>query len=243
MFTTIKSHLAAVMAFLSILLIGVGTVGLIGMSNADERNYNLFMNEMPGAVSIGGAEMFMARERLSFDRAALNAGKPSANEAIDRGTLMRKTSDEAWTLYMALPKGPGERELAATFNEQRISLQKLLDAGYANVRANDHDRIIAATNALQVSFNEFAKTGVALRKYQFSQAQSAYDEGHATFKRFRLAGIVGILCGVFAAAYAWYSLRRKITLPIDAALSQFEFDPVQHIPFFRTPGGRQQNIP
>ena len=222
MFTTIKSRLALVMAFLSILLIGVGTIGLIGMSRANDTTADIFTNEMPSAVAVGNAEMYMARERLTFDRAALNAGTPAAEDAIGRGTIMRKTSNDAWATYSATPKGEGEKALADKFNGQRLELQKQLDAGYADVRSNDHAKIIAVANAMQVIFNDFAKSGVELRQYQFTEAKRAYDEGGDTFQRFRIAGIIAILCGVVAAAFAWYSLRNKITRPIDAALSQFE---------------------
>ncbi|MBB5446473.1 methyl-accepting chemotaxis protein-1 (serine sensor receptor) [Paraburkholderia sp. WSM4177] len=210
------------MAFLSALLVAIGTVGLIGMSRSNFTTYDLFTNEMPSAVSVGNAEMFMARERLSFDRAAMNAGTPAAEEAIGRGALMRKISDEAWATYAALPQGPGEKQLADTFNRQRLALQKLLDESYAEVRSNDHDRIIAAANAMQVAFNQFAKSGVELRKFQFEAAKTAYDEGQATFNQFRALGISAVLLGLAAAGYSWFSLRRKIARPLDTALAQFD---------------------
>ncbi|MBC8752656.1 MULTISPECIES: methyl-accepting chemotaxis protein [Paraburkholderia] len=223
MFSTIKGSLALAMAFLSALLVAIGTIGLIGMSRSDTTTYDLFTNLMPSAVSVGNAEMYMARERLSFDRAAINAGTPpSAEDAIGHGALMRKASDEAWATYAALPQGPGEKQLADTFNSQRLALQKLLDASYADVRSNDHDRITKAASAMSVAFNEFAKSGVELRKFQFEAAKAAYDEGQATFNAFRMLNIIAIFLGMAAAGYSWLSLRRKIARPLDAALAQFD---------------------
>ncbi|WP_235025127.1 methyl-accepting chemotaxis protein, partial [Caballeronia terrestris] len=210
------------MTFLSALLIAIGTIGLIGMSQSNATSHELFTNQMPSAVSVGNAEMFMARERLSFDRAALNAGTPAAEDAIGRGALMRKTSDDAWTTYSALPVEPGEKPLADAFNSQRLALQKLLDASYADIRANDHDRILKGANEMQALFTEFAKSGVELRKFQFESAKTAYEEGEAKFNRFRTLSIAAILLGVAAAAYSWVSLRRKIARPLDAALAQFD---------------------
>ncbi|AET94473.1 methyl-accepting chemotaxis sensory transducer (plasmid) [Burkholderia sp. YI23] len=223
MFSTIKGRLALAMTLLSALLIAIGLVGLIGMSRSNSVTYDLFTNEMPSAVSIGNAEMFMARERLSFDRAALNVGTPSAAEdAIGRGALMRKTSDDAWTKYNALPQGPGEKQIADKFNEQRLALQKLIDQGYADVRAQDQAKIVADAGAMQAAFNEFAKSGAAVRKLQFESAQTAYDEGQASFALFRTGSIVAILVGVAAAFYTWISLRSRIARPLDAALAQFD---------------------
>ncbi|GAB5095700.1 MULTISPECIES: methyl-accepting chemotaxis protein [unclassified Caballeronia] len=221
MFSTIKGRLALAMTLLSMLLIGIGLVGLVGMSKSNETTHDLFTNEMPSAVSVGNAEMFMARERLSFDRAALNIGTNAADEAIGRGALMRKTSDDAWTKYAALPQAPGEKQLADKFNEQRLQMQKLLDEGYADVRAKDQAKVTADAATMQAAFNDFAKTGVELRKLQFDQAQSDYDASQATFAMFRMVSIIAIVIGLAASSYSWFSLRQRIARPLDAALEQF----------------------
>jgi methyl-accepting chemotaxis protein-1 (serine sensor receptor) len=221
MFSTIKGRLALAMTLLSALLIAIGMVGLIGMTQSNAVTHSLFTNEMPSAVSLGNAEMFVARERLSFDRAALNVGTSAAEDAIVRGALMRKTSDDAWTNYAARPQGAGDKELADKFNQQRVAMQKLIDQGYADIRAKDQEKITADASAMQAAFNEFAKTGVALRKLQFDQAQSAFDAGQTEFQMFRMMTIAAILVGVAAALYSWVSLRRRITRPLDAALDQF----------------------
>jgi len=210
------------MMLLSALLIAVGMVGLIGMTQSNTVTHDLFTNEMPSAVSVGNAEMFVARERLSFDRAALNVGTPAAEEAIGRGALMRKSSDEAWTKYSGLPQGPEEKVLAEKFGAQRLAVQKLLDEGYADIRAQDQAKIVADANAMQVSFNELAKTGISLRKLQFDQAKAAYDNGQQVFGMFRMASIIAILVGIAASFYSWVSLRRRISRPLDVALAQFD---------------------
>ncbi len=222
MFSTIKGRLALAMITLSALLIGIGTLGVIGMSRANERTLDLYNNQMPSAVSAGNAEMFTARERLSFDRAALHAGGPGADEAIGRGVLMRKTADDAWAKYAALPQGPGEKEIADAFNSQRLNMQKMLDAGYADVRAGDHDKILKDADDMQAAFNEMAKSGLALRKLQFDLARSEYDNGQQSYDNSRYLSIAAILLGVGCAGFAWFSLRRKIGRPLDAALAQFD---------------------
>jgi methyl-accepting chemotaxis protein I, serine sensor receptor len=221
MFSTIKGRLALAMMLLSALLIAIGVVGLIGMNRSNSVTYELFTNQMPSAVSVGNAEMYMARERLSYDRAALNLGTPAAEEAIGRGAVMRKTSDDAWAKYSALPQESDEKAIADKFNEQRLSLQKLIDQGYADVRAKDQAKANADASAMQVAFNDFSKTGLDLRKIQFEQGQAAYDAGQAQFSLFRTLSIVAIFVGVIAAGLTWYSLRRRIMHPLDAALKQF----------------------
>ncbi|WP_375508502.1 Tar ligand binding domain-containing protein, partial [uncultured Caballeronia sp.] len=173
--STIKGRLGIAMAFLGLLLVVIGGLGLWGMSLGNQTTRSLFTNEMPSAVSAGNAEMFTARERLSFDRAALLVGKPAAETAIGRGTLMRERADKEWARYAALPQGPGEKEMADAFQAKRLELQKMLDDGYANVRANDAEKIVASAEAMQVKFNELATIGESLRKYQFDSAKSDFE--------------------------------------------------------------------
>jgi methyl-accepting chemotaxis protein-1 (serine sensor receptor) len=109
---TIKARLAVAMAFLGVLLVVIGALGLTGMGRANDATREIFTNKMPSAVSAGTAEMFMARERLAFERAALLVGTPEAASALGRGTVMRDTSDKAWSTYSALPSSPEERQLA-----------------------------------------------------------------------------------------------------------------------------------
>ena len=157
--STIKGRLALAMTFLSALLIAIGTRRTDRHEPVQCHDHELFTNQMPSAVSVGNAEMFMARERLCFDRAALNVGTPAAEDAIGRGTLMRKTSDDAWTNYSALPRRARREAARRRVQQQRLALQKLLDAGYADVRANDHDKILKDANEMQAAFHGIREVG------------------------------------------------------------------------------------
>src|ERR1700743_444245 len=144
---TIKARLTVAMTFLGLLLLLSGVLGLIGISRANEATREIFSDRMPGAISAETAEMFTARERLSFERAALLGGTPAGDTAIGRGTLMRPTADKAWADYSALPMSADERPLAEAFENKRIELKKQLDDGYANIRANNHDGIVASAQS------------------------------------------------------------------------------------------------
>ena len=222
MFSTIKGRLGIAMALLGLLLIVIGGLGLWGMSRGNDTTRGLFMNQMPSAVAAGNAEMFTARERLSFDRAALLVGKPGAETAIGRGALMRTRADKEWATYAALPQGSDEHKMAEDFEAKRLELQKLMDDGYANIRANDADKIVASAEAMQVAFNQLAAFGEALRKYQFDSAKSDYDASQEAFGDFRIVSIASILVGLAAAIFSWLSLRRSIGRPLDEALAQFD---------------------
>src|ERR1700741_1471064 len=97
---TIKARIGLTMAFLAALLVAIGVLGLFGMSRSNDAYRDTFTDAMPGAVDIGNAELYAARERLALDRAAFQVGTPDAAAAIERARAMRTLSDSWWKKYM-----------------------------------------------------------------------------------------------------------------------------------------------
>jgi methyl-accepting chemotaxis protein-1 (serine sensor receptor) len=79
---TIKARLGLTMAFLGLLLIAIGGLGLYGMNQSTSAYRDTFENQMPSANAVSNAELYTARERLVFDRSALLAGTPEAASII-----------------------------------------------------------------------------------------------------------------------------------------------------------------
>src|SRR3954447_16433301 len=73
---TIKARIGISMAFLGALLTAIGALGLVGMSRTNDAFLDTHAVQMPGALAVGNSEMYAARERIVFDRAALLAGTP-----------------------------------------------------------------------------------------------------------------------------------------------------------------------
>jgi methyl-accepting chemotaxis protein-1 (serine sensor receptor) len=219
---TIKARLGISMAFLGALLIAIGALGLVGMSRSNDAFLDTFSNQMPSAIAVGNTELYAARERLVFDRAALLAGTTEAAATIDRARMMRERADKYWKEYTSLPQSPSEKALADTAQARRLELQKRVDAGIAAVVANDHDRIIAEAKAMQASYNDLSNANDALRKELTEGSRQSYDEAQQRFSLFRTVSIAAIVAGLLAAGFAWVSLRRAIARPLDEALGHFD---------------------
>jgi methyl-accepting chemotaxis protein-1 (serine sensor receptor) len=219
---TIKARLGLSMAFLGALLIAIGALGLIGMSRSNDAFLDTFSNQMPSAIAVGNTELYAARERLVFDRAALLAGTPEAASTLDRARMMRERADNYWKEYTSLPQSPAEKTLADAAQAKRLELQKRVDAGVAAVVANDHDRIVTEAKAMQVSYNDLSAANDALRKELTEGSRQAYDETQQRFSLFRSVSIGAIVAGLLAAGFAWVSLRRAIARPLDEALGHFD---------------------
>ncbi|BBU27536.1 methyl-accepting chemotaxis protein [Burkholderia sp. THE68] len=219
---TIKARLGISMAFLGALLIAIGALGLTGMSHSNGAFLNTYAVQMPAAIAVGNAEMYAARERLVFDRAALLAGTPEVAATVERARMMRERADGFWKEYTSLPQSPEERRLAETAQDRRLALQGVVDKGIAAVLANDHDGIIANAKSMQSTYNELANANDALRKFLTEASKKSYEETQSRFLWFRALSLAAVALGMAAAAFAWVSLRRAIARPLEAALGHFE---------------------
>ncbi len=219
---TIKARLGLTMAFLAALLIATGVFGLVGMSRSNDAYRDTFTNAMPGAVEIGDAELYAARERLALDRAAFMAGTPETAATLERARQMRATSDAWWKKYMDLPREPDEDRLAQVVIGKRDALHQLLDGFAAVIAANDQSKILDNAKRLQVAYNELAESDDVLRKYQFTAAKEGFDGAQSSYEVFRMISFAALFAGVIAAVLSYFRLNRAIGRPLNEALDQFD---------------------
>ncbi|MFL9929393.1 methyl-accepting chemotaxis protein [Paraburkholderia sp. RL18-103-BIB-C] len=219
---TIKARIGLTMAFLAALLVAIGVSGLFGMSRSNDAYKDTFTNAMPGAVNIGNAELFAARERLALDRAAFMAGTPESAPTLERARLMRTTSDAWWKKYLDLPRGAEEDRLAQDVAAKRDTLHRQMDAFAAIVSANDQGKLIDGAKLLQSTYNELANANDALRQVQFESAKQGYDAAQGSFDVFRIASMGALAIGIVAAALSYLTLSRAIARPLGEALGHFD---------------------
>ncbi|WP_250472315.1 methyl-accepting chemotaxis protein [Caballeronia sp. GAFFF1] len=219
---TIKARIGISMAFLGALLIGIGALGLAGMGRTNEAFLDTYSVQMPGAIAVGNSEMYAARERLVFDRAALLAGTSEVAATIERSRMMRERSDAFWKNYMSLPQTPDERRLADASQDKRLALQRAVDKGLATVTADDRAGMIEAAKAMQAAYNELANANDALRAFLTDASKKSYEDAQSRYTGFRALSLSAIALGLAAAAFAWFALRRAIARPLEAALTHFE---------------------
>ncbi|KWC56620.1 methyl-accepting chemotaxis protein [Burkholderia ubonensis] len=219
---TIRARIGITIAFLAGLLCLIGVLGLFGMGRANDSNREIFTNQMPSAVNLGLAEMYAARERLALDRAALLAGTPEAAAAVERSRAMRAQSDAWWQKYLALPRDGEEDKLAQDVAAKRQAMQRECDGFAGVVAANEHDRIADGAKQLQVRYNDLTVSGEALRNFQFTAGQAAFERAESTYATLRIVSIVALVAGLVAALASYVTLSRAIGRPLADALAHFD---------------------
>ena len=122
---TIKARVGLAMAFLSVLLLALGILGLSGMTSANNADRDIYTNQMPSAIAIANAEIYAARERLALDRAAFEAGMPTEPELIAGAASLRTVSDTWWKKYLELPRDADENGLAQDVATKRDTLHQV----------------------------------------------------------------------------------------------------------------------
>ncbi|BCF97057.1 methyl-accepting chemotaxis protein [Paraburkholderia sp. PGU19] len=219
---TIKARIGLTMAFLAALLVAIGLLGLFGLSRSNESMRDMYTNQMPGAVDIGNAEIYAARERLALDRAAFMIGTPEAASTLERARSMRTLSDEWWKRYLSLPRDSEEDRLAQDASSKRDALHQVMESFYAIVSANDQPKVLDGAKRLQAAYNDLSTSDDTLRKFQFEQAKDGFDRAQSSFSTFRVFSIIGLAAGVLAALFSYFTLRGAIARPLSDALGHFD---------------------
>ncbi|MDE1179964.1 methyl-accepting chemotaxis protein [Paraburkholderia sp.] len=218
---SIKGRVGLTSGLLAIMLIGIGGLGLYGMSESNDAFHITYANQMPATRHIGDAALFEAREII-----ALNSGADAAANQVDAivesGLALRKQSDDAWQKFMAIPKSTESKALADATQVKRLALQNALDRGYAAVRAQDASKSAGSIKEVTSGFNDLIASDTDLTTFLSGKATKGYGRAISTFETVRTLSVLALLAGVALAVYAWISLGRAIGLPLEAALRHFD---------------------
>jgi methyl-accepting chemotaxis protein-1 (serine sensor receptor) len=219
---TIKARLGLAMGFVAILMTVIGALGLIGMRSSNEANRQTYAVQLPGAIAVGNMEIFVARERMALDRAALAPEDPKTAATLERAHGFRVESDGAWNKYMTLPRDAVEDRLAQETGTKREDMERAIDDYIAAIAHGNHQGIIDAANAMTPVYVVMTASDNALKKYQGELGERGYERAQQRYATLQIACIVMVVLGVVTAGLSWLSLRRAIGGPIADALQHFE---------------------
>ena len=161
---SIKARIGLTMAFLAALLLVVGLLGLIGMSQTNNAFRDTATVQMPNAAAIGNAEIFATRARLALDRATLVMGSSDANTIVDRSHMFMGQSEKWWNTYLAMPRNAQEDHLASAVKEKRVAYKAAMKE-YEDAIVNTNRIAIAETaGKLQTTYSALSTAEGALSK-------------------------------------------------------------------------------
>ncbi|MFL9910408.1 methyl-accepting chemotaxis protein [Paraburkholderia sp. RL17-337-BIB-A] len=217
---SIRTRISVSMLLLSVLLLTVGTMGILGMTASNGVSRDIFVVQLPGAISIGDTQIFMLRQRVALDRAALAKDRESERQLLDLAADVSKRADQAWNLYYSLPKSGDEERASADVASRLAKVQQVYRNLAVVLLTPDQGRLIELSNDGFAAYVAFQKSCGNLNETRTRVAQAKFADAQSTFSMFRALTAAALLCGLIAAGVTYLSIRASVGAPLQAALEQ-----------------------
>ena len=222
MFTnlSIKARLTFIMTFMSVLLLGIGIIGLNGMSHTEAGLKTVYEDRTVPLGELGHIDDMLLRNRMALATALLT---PTPEVISERTAQVEKNIAEiskSWDGYMATNLTPEEKVLSDKFAvDRKAFVDEGLKPAIAALRAN---KFSTATEIVTVKVRNLyspVERGIkALVQLQIDVAKQEYEDSQSRSVSIRNLATAAIAIGLGLAAWLGFLLIRAITRPLEAAV-------------------------
>ena len=221
---SIKARLIGVIGLLSVLMTGIGIVGMYGMQQANHSIQTVYDDRTVPVGQLGQIARYVEQNRIYVLDAIFH---PTPENIQRRGRQMDETVkkiSDLWKAYTATAMTPDEKVLADKFLSVRTKyVSEGLLPTMAALRAGDIKRASQLHNDIVQPANVAAREAAdALIKLQLDVAKETYDAALKRSDWIRTMSLISILSGLLLAAVAGFFLIRAIVRPLAAAIGHFE---------------------
>ena len=217
---TIRMQLIALIGFMSVLLIGLGTAGLLGVKKSNEELRALYENRTVPMNQLGEIRYLIASNRLAVESTLITSTEEYTKEQADRIEKNIGEITRLWNEYLSGSVTAEEKEFAQNVAQLRAKfVTEGLKPALAALRANDLGT--AGTIAVEQMrpLAEPVSSGLdALMKLQLYRGKLAYEEAEARYRTSVMIGVGSIVAGVLIAVAIGLLLIRAITRPLREAV-------------------------
>ena len=214
----ISTRLALLGGILSLLLLAVGSLGLAGISGANDTMRDLYEDRMVPVGQLSSMESMLLRNRLAI-ATALVTPDPEVI-AINTATMESNIAaiGRTWDAYMATTLTDQETKIAKSFAQDRKQfVQEGLIPVIAALRANDVQEVKRLVVSKVRPLYMPVKAGIdTLIQLQFDIAKSNFVASQARYTSIRGASIAAILAGLLFATAFSIALTRSLMRQLGA---------------------------
>ena len=220
---SIRTRLIATMAILGLIIVFIGLLGIYGIRSVNASLENTYSNQLASSMAIADAKNFIARARMAQDRGIFHPDSPELEKLLARVENFIGKSDAAWQRYLALPLGPGEKELAENVTRTRKAVaEEGLRAMSVALRAQDATRIDhLAMKDMQKLYGAFSDAADKLDQYQLETSRSQFEDSQKLYGTVLTLSIAAVVGGLLLIVVASVVLMRAIMAPLREALGHF----------------------
>ncbi|MDP2025929.1 methyl-accepting chemotaxis protein [Sulfuriferula sp.] len=223
---SIKSRLVFVIGFLSLLLTGIGIMGLVSLHSANNSVKAVYedrlvtMGHLDDLVRLINKNQLAVAESIVGQLSAFSDGPGVIGKQMDAAEKTIKDIDQLWNAYMATSLSPEEKKLADNFIASRKKYGgEGLRPAIAALRAADFQQAGEIVQGpMKEGYTQVRKNIDALIQFQMGQAKSEFEKTQSMYATVRNISIIAILVGVLLAAFIGAWLIRAISGPLNEAV-------------------------
>ncbi|PXW87754.1 methyl-accepting chemotaxis protein [Nitrosomonas sp. Nm84] len=217
---SIKSRLVLVIGLLSVLLIGIGGLGLYGINQSNKGLKSLYEDRLIPSVQLGSIldVWYQIRENARNATEAKNVA--TAKALGEEANKLVKQNEGVWAKYLATYLTPEEIVLTKTKGEQYVQYVNSMNR---TIQLASMGGFEAAAQSLATDtvpkFNVLRDTLFALLDLQraVSEKENAIAQSH--YESILMISVITIALGVLLAAIAGFLLIRAIVAPLNEAIA------------------------
>jgi methyl-accepting chemotaxis protein len=216
----ISTRLLILIGSLSALLMGIGFIGLRGISQSNDALKTVYEDRTVSLGQIADVQRMLLRNRLRLDAALLNPTPENIKQTVADIASMTAQLSKVWDGYMATYLTPEETRLAKSFTEARTKyVQDGLNPAVDALKAGN----VEEAKRLEIGpvFTLYApvRKGIEeLMELQLTVAKQEFDGAVARYSNIRMVAIASIVAGVLFAVLFGLALIRGITRSLGMAL-------------------------
>ncbi len=217
---TIKSRLMFVISMLSLLLVGIGSLGLYGINQSNAGLKSVYEDRTVPAVQLGKILDVWHLVRRNATEAAQAKNVDIAKARGEEALKLVKQNEAVWAQFMATKLTTEEAALAKTKGEQHVQYVESLNRTLQLASAGEFEAaaLNASTDAMQ-KFNALRDTVFALLDLQGTAAAQEYATAQGHYENIFMTSVVVMILGVSLAIIIGFLLIRAIVGPLNEAIA------------------------
>ena len=219
----ISTRVAVLAGLLSLLLLGIGGLGLWGLAQTNHALHSMYEDNLVTTSEVHQIEALLLRNRLAVAVAQVTPNAATIQSSSTEVESNIAAITRLWDGYLARPHSTQETALAQRFTQDRQRfVQEGLLATIAALRANDisgaERLVVEKIRPLYAPVGEAIKAMIAVQFEAGLKAAAVADARHATIRTVALASIVtGLLFAVLFAAALVRGISRSLGYAINVA--------------------------
>ncbi|MEW6119168.1 MAG: methyl-accepting chemotaxis protein [Pseudomonadota bacterium] len=224
---TIKSRLIFVIGLLSALLLGVGFMGISGMSSTKQALKDVYedrvvrLGQLDEVIALVTANQVRLAESITGQLVAFPESQDVLDKRIAEVRKVIEVIDQKWKAYVASIKDAEESQLAKIFDEKRRAYgREGVIPAIAAISAQDYQQAGEVLQGpMRQSYQPMRTALQDLMKYEQEQAKAQYLAAAEAFVLVRNTTIGAVALGLLLAVIVGTLLIRSITRPLNQAVS------------------------